>query len=152
MEKIEKIKNYPISNTVKEARSYLGLINFYWKQIASFSYYAVKISDLAKKKIGPFVWTKEANKAFEILKKKIISSPILVFPDMKSEEPLILTVDTSSMGVGYVLSQRRISYHTGKLIERPISYGSTHLRGSQTDLELTGVCFAMKKLDCWLVV
>ena len=74
---------------------------------------------------------------------------------MKSEEPLILTVDTSSMGVGYVLSQRQISDHIGKLIERPISYGSTHLRGSQTkmgsmDLELTGVCFAIKKLDCWL--
>ena len=40
-------------------------------------------------------------------------------------------------------------------MERPISYRSTHLRGSQTkmgstDLELTGVCFAIKKLDCWL--
>ena len=74
---------------------------------------------------------------------------------MKSEEPLILTVDTSSMGVGYVLSQRQISDHTGKLIERPISYGSTHLRGSQTkmsstNLELTGICFAIKKLECWL--
>ena len=58
------------------------------------------------------------------------------------------------MDVGYVLSQRQISDHTGKLIERPISYGSTHLRGSQakmgsTDLELTGVCFSIKKLDCW---
>ena len=61
----------------------------------------MKISDLPKKKTGPFVWTKEANKAFEILKKKLISAPILTFPDMKSEEPLILTVDTSSMGVGY---------------------------------------------------
>ena len=59
------------------------------------------------------------------------------------------------MGVGYVLSQSQISDHTGKLIERPISYGLTHLRGSQTImgstyLELTGVCFAIKKLDCWL--
>ena len=69
---------------------------------------------------------------------------------MKSEEPLILTVDTTSMGGGYVLSQRQLSEHTGKLIERPISYGSTHLKGSQTkmgsmDLELTGVCFAIKR-------
>ena len=74
---------------------------------------------------------------------------------MKNEEPLILTVDTRSMGVGYVLSYRQISDHTAKLIERPISYGSTLLRGSQTkmgstDLELTGVCFAIKKIDCWL--
>ena len=51
--------------------------------------------------------------------------------------------------------QRQISDHTRKLIERPISYGSTHLRDTQkkmgsTDLELTGVCFALKKLYCWL--
>ena len=59
----------------------------------------MKISDLTKKKIGPFVWTKEANETLDILKKKFISAPILAFPDMKSEEPLILTVDTSSMGV-----------------------------------------------------
>ena len=147
---IEQIKNYPIPKTVKEARSYLGLIIFYRKHIASFANYAVKISDLTKKKTGPFVWTKEANEAFKILKKKLISAPILAFPDMKSEEHLILTVDTSSTGIGYVLS-RQISDHTGKLIERPISYGSTHLRGSQTkmgstDLELTGVCFAIKKI------
>ena len=97
-ENIEKIKNYPIPKTVKEARSYLGLINFYRKHIASFANYAVKISDLTKKKTGRFVWTKEANEAFEILKKKLITAPILAFPDMKSEEPLILTVDTSSTG------------------------------------------------------
>ena len=68
-ENIEKIKNYPIPKTVKEARSYLGLIIFYRKHIASFANYAVKISDLTKKKTGPFVWTKEANEPFEILKK-----------------------------------------------------------------------------------
>ena len=101
------------------------------------------------------MWTKEANEAFEILKKKIMSAPILAFPDMKSEEYLILTVYTNSTGIRYVLSQRQISDHTGKLVERQISYGSTHLRGSQTkmgstDLELTGVCFAIKTLDCWL--
>ena len=80
-ENIEKIKNYPIPKTVKEARSYLGLINFYRKHIASFANYAVKISDLTKKKTGPFVWTKEINEAFEILNKKLISTPILALPN-----------------------------------------------------------------------
>ena len=74
---------------------------------------------------------------------------------MNSKEPLIVTVDTSSHGIGYVLSQRQMSDINGKLVERPICYGSTHLRGTQkkmgsTDLELTGVCFALKKLDCWI--
>ena len=52
----------------------------------------MKISDLAKKKIGPFVWTDEANEAFEMLKKKNYFSTNSIFPDMKSEEPLMLTV------------------------------------------------------------
>ena len=60
-ENIEKIKNYPIPNTTKEARCYLGLIHFYRIHIASFSNYAVKISDLTKNKSGPFVRTDEAN-------------------------------------------------------------------------------------------
>ena len=107
-ENIEKRKNYPIPKTVKEAISYLSLINFYRKHIASLANYAVKISDLTKKKTRPFVWTKEANEAFEILKNKLISAAILAFPDMKSEEPLIFTVDTSSTGIGYVLLQRQI--------------------------------------------
>ena len=117
---IEKIKNYPRPKTVQEDRSYPGLINVYRKQISSFSNYAVKISDLTKKKTGPFVWTDEANEIFEILKKYLISAPILAFPDMKSEEPLIVTVYTPSTGIGYVLSQRQISDHTGRLIKRPI--------------------------------
>ena len=84
---------------MKEARRYLGLINFYRKQIASFSNYAVETSDSTKKKTGPFVWTDKANEAFETLKKKIISAPILAFSDMKSEDSLIATPDTSSTGL-----------------------------------------------------
>ena len=36
---------------------------------------------------------------------------------MKSGEPLILTVNISSIGIGYVLSQPQTSDHIGKLIE-----------------------------------
>ena len=49
-ENIEKIKSYPIPKTVKVAGSYLGLINFYRKHIASFANYTVKIRDLTKKR------------------------------------------------------------------------------------------------------
>ena len=66
-----------------------------------------------------------------------------------------MTVDSSSEGIGYILSQRQMSDINGKLVEIPICYGSPHLRCTQnkmgsTDLELTGVCSALKKLDCWI--
>ena len=98
-ENIEKIKNYHIPKTVKEARSYLGLIIFLSETYSFFQINAVKISDLTINKTGPFVWTDKENEAFEILKKKLISAPIPAFPDIKSEETLILTVDTSSTGI-----------------------------------------------------
>ena len=40
----------------------------------------------------PFVWTDEANEALENLKEQLISAPNLAFPDMKSEEPLIIII------------------------------------------------------------
>ena len=154
-ENIEKIKNFPKPKKVKDVRSFIGLTTFYKKLIRGFSNWSKELIKLTTKQSVPFVWTDKANEAFETLKKKLISAPILAFPDMNSKEPLIVTVDTSSHGIGYVLSQRQMSDINGKLVERPICYGSTHLRGAQkkmgsTDLELTGVCFALKKLDCWI--
>ena len=85
----------------------------------------------------------------------MITAPILAFPNIESKESLIVTVDSSSEEIGYVLSQRQRADINDKLVERPICYGSTHLRGTQkkigsTDLELTGVCFSLKKLDFWI--
>ena len=79
--------------SVKEARDYLGSIYFHRKHVASLSNYAVEISDLTKKKTGPFVWSDDANKAFERLNNVFILAPILAFPDMESNEPLIVAVD-----------------------------------------------------------
>ena len=154
-ENISKIKNFPRPLIQKDVRAFLGLSGFYRRMIQGYSLKARPLFDLTKKQTGKFVWTNEANDAFEELKIKLTSAPLLAFPDMNSKEPLIVTVDTSSSGIGYVLSQRQYSEQTGKLIERPICYGSTGLRGPQqkmgsTDLELTGVCYALKKLDCWL--
>ena len=150
-ENIEKIKKFPIPVKQKDVRAFLGISNFYKRHIFQYGQIAQPLYELTKKLEGPFKWTKEANSAFEILKNKLTTAPILAFPDIDSKEPLIVTVDTSSIVIGYVLSQRQRSDHTGKLIERPICYGSTNLKGTQTkmgstDLELTGV----NKLDCWL--
>ena len=79
--------------SVKEARSYLGLTNLS-ETNNLFSNYAVKISDLTKKK------------SFETLKKKCISGLIIAFPDIKSEEHLIVTVgytDLELTGVCFTL-------------------------------------------------
>ena len=83
------------------------------------------------------------------------TAPVLAYPNVNSDQPLLLSVDTSSSGIGFILSQKQKSDVSGKLKERPIYYGSTFLRENQrkfgsSDLEITGIAFAVKKLDSWL--
>ncbi|KAI3352528.1 hypothetical protein L3Q82_005476 [Scortum barcoo] len=53
----------------------------------------------------PFVWTKEAEKAFNRLRTLFTTAPVLVQPDPALQ--FVVEVDASDIGVGAVLSQRR---------------------------------------------
>ena len=152
---IKKVRDFPRPASQKQCRSLLGLFNFYKRHVKNYGIIAKPLYELTKKQTGAFTWNDAAEEAFQTLKSCLISAPILAYLDMNSDQPLILHVDSSSYGIGHVLSQRQMSDVTNKLIERPISYGSTFLRGNQrkmgsSDLELTGVVYAISKLDAWL--
>ena len=76
-----------------------------------------------------FDWTLEAQDAFESLKLKLTSTPILAFPCLK--EPFILYTDASQFAMGAVLAQKQ----DGK--ERAIFYASKSLSKSQTKYSAT---------------
>ena len=67
-----------------------------------------------------FNWSEECNIAFSILKGKLVSAPILGYPD--SSEDFIIETDASFKGLGVVLSQKI----EGK--ESVIAYASRGLR------------------------
>ena len=69
-ENIEKIKNFPKPKRVKDVRSFICLTSFYKKLILGFSNWSKGLIKLTTKQSVPFVWTDEANEAFETLKKK----------------------------------------------------------------------------------
>ena len=50
----------------------------------------------------PFVWTKEAEKSFQLLKKKVNEQPILVLLDYN--KPFQVRCDASGRVIGVVLS------------------------------------------------
>ena len=81
--------------------------------IIGFSNWSKELIKLTTNQSVPFVWTDEA---FETLNRKMITAHILPFPDMDSKEPLIETLDSSSEGICYVLSQRQMSDINGKLV------------------------------------
>ena len=68
--------------------------------------------------------TPEAEEAVRILKEKITSAPVLVFPDYN--KPFLLETDASKEGLGAVLSQKQDDgrYH-------PVAFGSRTLTQSE---------------------
>lgn len=59
--------------------------------------------DLLKKNVS-FKWSKSAETAFQELKSKLITSPILQYPNF--EKPFILYTDACDKGLGAILSQK----------------------------------------------
>lgn len=70
-------------------------------------------------KEGRFEWTADATKAFDLIKAKLTSAPILVLPNFSLT--FELHCDASKLGIGAVLSQQ------GK----PIAYFSEKLAGAR---------------------
>jgi hypothetical protein len=73
--------------------------------------------DTVKKRHKYFHWTEEAEKSFNLLKKKITEQPILVFPDFI--KTFQVRCDASGFAIGSVLSQddRPIAYFSEKMNE-----------------------------------
>ena len=124
----ESITSWKVPKDMKETQRFIGLCNYYRRFIKDFSKIAAPLHKLTHKNTT-FVWTDEAQKAFEMLKSSLVSSPILGYP---CEEGLyVLDTDASNIGVGGVLSQvqdgqeRVLSYASKKLDTHQVRYSTT---------------------------
>ena len=100
--KIESMKQWPVPTNLKEMQSFLGLCNYYRRFIEGYSKIAAPLTDLTHKDT-PFTWTSQAMEAFEDLKNRMITAPVLCIPDPKL--PFTVTTDASDFAVGAVLMQ-----------------------------------------------
>jgi hypothetical protein len=83
LEKVEVIRNWPSPRNVFEVRRFHGLASFYRKFIRNFSGISAAMMDTMKKRHKVFHWTAEAERSFDLLKRKITEQPILVLPDFQ---------------------------------------------------------------------
>ena len=145
-EKIVAVRNWPVPKSAKQVRSFIGLCTYYRKYVKDFSKIAKPLHQLCEKN-RRFDWTDECQAAFEILKEKLTTSPILAFP--LPNLPFILDTDASDQAVGAVLSQ----VQEGK--ERVIAYLSKSLITAEqnycvTRRELLAVVTALRKFHSYL--
>ena len=103
-------------STVTEVRSFLGLSSYYRKFIKDYSKIAKPLFDLTKKD-KVFKWDDLCEISFQQLKTRLITAPVLAYPQAEGSE-FILDTDASAYAIGAVLSQ----VQDGK--ERVIAYGS----------------------------
>ncbi|GKA07482.1 putative reverse transcriptase domain-containing protein [Tanacetum coccineum] len=134
--KIESIKDWASPKSPTEIHQFLGLGGYYRRFIEGFSKIAKPMTKLTQKKVK-FVWGDKQEAAFQLLKQKLCSAPILAL--LEGSEDLIAHCDASKKGLGAMLMQR----------EKVIAYASRQLKIHEKnymthDLELGAVVFALK--------
>ena len=112
--------------TYTQVCAFCGLAGHYWRFIKGFANIACPLYDMLGKevKMGPVDLPLEAQEVVDILKRKVQSAPILVFPDF--DKPFLLETDASKEGLGAVLSQKQSNGHY-----HPVGFGSCSLTPSE---------------------
>ena len=99
--KVDKVKNFPIPTNLTELRGFIGLASYYYYSIQDFVTIVKPMNHLLRKNIS-YIWNEDCQKAFEILKEKLITAPILAYLDFT--KPFLLYTDVSYQRLGAVLA------------------------------------------------
>ncbi|CAH9114854.1 unnamed protein product [Cuscuta epithymum] len=134
--KIEAVVEWRAPTSVTEVRSFLGLAGYYRRFVKDFSKIARPLTNLTKK-TTKFQWNEDCEAAFQELKKRLTTAPVLTLPS--GTEGFDIYSDASKKGLGCVLMQNRkvVAYASRQLKVHEVNY-PTH------DLELAAVVFALK--------
>jgi len=104
-DKVKELKAMRRPQTIKELRSALGMWTYFASFIPSYSIFAAPLFAQLKKGVKSLEWTQECQDAWETIKNKLVSAPIMGFPDFT--EPLFLHTDACKSGFAAVLTQKR---------------------------------------------
>ncbi|WVZ94039.1 LOW QUALITY PROTEIN: hypothetical protein U9M48_039981 [Paspalum notatum var. saurae] len=133
---VSTVTNWKVPEIPKEVRGFLGLAGYYRRFIENFSRIAKPMTSLLEKD-AEFRWTNAQQAAFDELKKRLTTAPVLTLPDQQKK--FIVYCDASRDGLGCVLMQegKVIAYASQQLRKHEVNY-PTH------DLELAAVVHALK--------
>ena len=135
-EKVETVMSWETPKSVFKIRSFLGLAGYYRRFIEDFSRLAAPMTRLTRKEVK-FDWDDRCEEAFQELKRRLTSAPILIVLDRG--QGYTVYCDASSVGLGCVLMQ------SGRMV----AYGSRQLKNHEQNypthnLKLAAVVFSLK--------
>ena len=129
-DKCDAIRNLESPKTLRQTRAFCGMINFFSSFLPNLQRLLIPIYDL-QKKAKKFKWMDEAEKAFNEIKKLLVSPPVLKAPT--PEGLFRLKSDTLREGVGGTLLQKQgdewvvMGYHSKRLPKSAKNFGVTKL-------------------------
>ena len=147
---IKSVVDFPRPQTIKDVQSFLGLTGYYRRFIENYARIAKPlIKQLRFTTTGNhhLQWSNECTEAFNIMKKKLTTAPIMNTPNF--EQSFILEVDACEYGLGAVLTQE---YEHEKYV---IAYASRTLsaierRYGATEREALAIVWAIKHFRVYI--
>jgi len=145
-DKMKAVREYPTPTNVTEVRAFLSLASFYRRLVPNFAQIEKPLTTLTRKN-QKFEWGPSQREAFEGLKDKLCTTPVLAYPNF--ELPFILTTDASKLAVAAVLSQVQDD------VERPIAYASRQMNKAEhaysaSESEMLALVWATKLFRSYL--
>ncbi|GKA79268.1 reverse transcriptase domain-containing protein, partial [Tanacetum coccineum] len=114
--KIESVKDWASPKTPTEIHQFLGLAGYYRRFIEGFSKIAKPMTKLTSKD-DQFVWGEQQEAAFQLLKQKLCSAPILALPE--GSEDFIVYCDASIKGLGLVDAKESLFPYASTPVKDP---------------------------------
>lgn len=146
--KLDTITSWPTPANVKNIQQFLGFTNFYRRFIDDYSKITLPLTALTRKDT-PFDWSSSAQLAFDTLKQKFSSSPVLHYFDPSL--PCTLATDGSDFAISGILQQpdangdlHPVAFYSRKLSPAEINY-EVH------DKELLAVVESFRDMRAWLL-
>jgi transposase InsO family protein len=145
--KIEAVQRFPVPNTLRKVREFLGLTGYYRRFIEHFTHISKPLTSLTRKGV-PFNWGSNQQTVFATLVDAITKPPTLALYD--STKPCILYTDASKIGIGATLAQK-----DDNGVEHVIEYFSKRLQPSQenytaSELECLAIVEAIEHFEVYL--
>ena len=142
-EKVQGVIEWPVPKSMKDVQKFLGLANYYRQFVKDFATIAKPLHETTRKD-KKWNWREKQQKAFEELKKRFTTEPVLVTPDL--DKKIRVEVDVSDFAIGGVLSMKCEDEKW-----RPVAYISKSLNEAERNYEIHDkeMLAIIKCLEIW---
>ena len=140
--KVEAIREWPEPRNLKEVQAFLGFANFYQRFIQGYSQICTPLTKMTKKE-QPIHWECKQREAFEKLKKKFTSAPILA--SFNLERKIILETNASDQALESCLSQPDAERQLHPVAYRFKKFSGPELNYDVHDKELLAIVDAFEE-------